>query len=99
MMATHNTDIYDHDNDGIQDRFDFDIDNDGIDNRNDLYENGSDASRDHDNDGLNDGVDTDDDNDNILDVDEIGGAWATIATTTTTMVFGTQQTQTMITMV
>ena len=26
------TDIYDHDNDGIEDSIDFDIDNDGIDN-------------------------------------------------------------------
>jgi len=64
-----NTNIYDHDNDGIYDCIDIDIDNDGIWNVNDAL------PRDHDNDGLNDGIDPDDDNDNILDVDEIGGIW------------------------
>ena len=94
-----NTDIYDHDNDGIEDRFDWDIDNDGIDNWNDLYENGSDASRDHDNDGLNDGIDPDDDNDNILDVDEtLAVCGGLIVTTTTMTAHGIPQTQTMTTM-
>ena len=30
------TNIYDHDNDGLEDRFDLDIDNDGIDNYKDF---------------------------------------------------------------
>lgn len=30
-----NTNIYDHDNDGVSDNVDLDCDNDGIDNRND----------------------------------------------------------------
>ena len=32
------TNIYDHDNDGISDKFDMDIDNDGIDNYKDIHD-------------------------------------------------------------
>ena len=39
-----NTNIYDHDNDGISDAVDFDVDNDGVDNWNDVGENGEDLS-------------------------------------------------------